>query len=111
LPGIHQLAAEAVAEGGREVILRPAVQRFAEEMEKRLAVHDDDRGADGWKGEDTWWLLDRAKEELTELERSMGHSPSPRKYREVIREAADVANFCMMIADEAREFVADPSTP
>ena len=50
-----------------------------------------------WSRCDVGTLLARAREELDELEQAYESEGCDRK--DVVREAADVANFCMMIAD------------
>jgi len=71
--------------------LRPEVASFAALMEAELRKHDD---RPGWKGEDPHWLLARLNEEVIELANALlDHSKS------LPHEAADVANFAMMIAD------------
>ena len=74
------------------IIPRRAVQWFAIQMERRLVANDDKK--DGWDGCEINWLLDRVKEELRELE----HSLKTGKPSSQIKEAADAANFLMMIA-------------
>ncbi|GIQ61511.1 hypothetical protein PACILC2_00790 [Paenibacillus cisolokensis] len=80
--------------------LRSEVQWFAEQMEENLRENDH-KG--GWENESIYWLFSRLKEESTELLRAVDlvrdlHD-DPKK---IISEAADVANFAMMIADNAR---------
>lgn len=93
--------------------LRPEVAAFAQAMEAKLRENDH-KGRVGWKGEDTNWLLRRLREETDELASVVARqaigaaqytgeaAQNERRdwYRpEVTREAADVANFAMMIAD------------
>jgi len=90
---------------GEEV--RPEVRSFAREMERKLRLNDH-KG--GWSDCNPFWLLYRAREELAELEAEVirrsawgrGVSPKVRKDLDparVLEEAADVANFVMMLAD------------
>ena len=72
--------------------LRPEVAAFAAIMEAELRKHDD---RPGWKNEDVQWLFSRLKDESTELIKAI-HTKGPIS---IGREAADVANFCLMIAD------------
>ena len=74
--------------------LRPAVQWFAEQMEQQLRAND---RKGGWSRETWRWLLDRLLDEAHELEAAClsGEGAS------IIREAGDLANFAMMIADNA----------
>lgn len=94
---LHELAAP----GGEQEALdwRPEVCAFADLMEQKLQANDH-KG--GWRGDAPWPLFLRLKEEVRELADLLG--PGTRgdfaswAYR-VGREAADVANFAMMIAD------------
>lgn len=71
--------------------LRPEVGAFADLMEGELRKHDN---RPGWKECDPEWLMARLKEEAAELARAiLSHEES------IPAEAADVANFAMMIAD------------
>lgn len=90
---------------------RPEVERFADMMEARLRDHDATKGQRGWEGSDPKWLLRRLRHEADELERALMLRTPPCACREagchhmlfrtdsVGEEAADVANFAMMIAD------------
>ena len=80
--------------------VRPAIQWFAEQMEATLQ-RNDHKG--GWCNHDG--LLDRLREETDELHGALvRHNASviaPNTHpNDVVREAVDVANFAMMIADE-----------
>ena len=73
---------------------------FAEAMEAKLRRHDNARGEHGWRDEHEDWLLDRLREETAELARAiLTRVPDDKWRRRVLHEAADVANFAMMIAD------------
>jgi NTP pyrophosphatase (non-canonical NTP hydrolase) len=79
--------------------IRPSVLHFAHHREERLRKHDAERGERGWMSEDVEWLYDRLMEEVAELRKALDldmHFPPVLKWTE---EAADVANFAMMIAD------------
>ncbi len=80
--------------------LRPAVQGFAERMEANLRRHDE-RGTSGWDDETIDFLKARLHEEVDELVIALHMSKAyPGEYKRRARdEAADVANFAMMIAD------------
>jgi NTP pyrophosphatase (non-canonical NTP hydrolase) len=69
-------------------------------MEGKLRENDHKTG---WKAEDPAWLLERLQEEVDELGDAMREAAarpdSAAAKRDVGREAADVANFAMMIAD------------
>lgn len=75
--------------------MRAQVLWFAEQQEKKLALNDH-KGS--WELESLGYLLERLEDELRELLRACAHGD----YRDVIEEAADVANFAMMVADHAR---------
>ena len=78
--------------------LRPEVQWFAEQMELALEANDH-KG--GWGNDSSSALLTRLREETEELKTTLnkGHRLSP---SHAVKEAADVANFAMMIADNAK---------
>lgn len=76
-----------------EIELRPEVKIFAELMEYRLRRHDD---WPGWQGMPYAFLMKRLREEIQELSEALGISNAA-----IIQEATDVANFAMMIADNA----------
>lgn len=80
------------AETPRDVTLRPEVLAFAQVMERKLRQHDAERGA-SWKDCDWQFLRDRLDTEVFEL------TVAVQKDRGVAEEAADVANFAMMLAD------------
>jgi len=72
--------------------MRGEVVWFAEHMEGQLRENDH-KGVDGWKTMSLKWLMHRLRQEINELERAIAGE------KNVIEEAADVANFAMMIAD------------
>lgn len=79
-----------------EVTLREPLRAFAEQCEVQLRANDH-KG--GWENEASDWLLGRLKEEVDELEEIMSlRLATPAA---IAREAADVGNFAMMIADNA----------
>lgn len=82
--------------------LRPQVAAFARLMEAELLKHDD---RPGWKECDPQWLIKRLRGEADELAGALlDHSKS------VGQEAADVANFAMMIVDVCGELDKDQQT-
>jgi len=94
--------------------VRDAVRRLAIVQEEKLREHDEDRGADGWKGDDLFALWTRILDEAVELHGKISDfhlalakhasfgAPIPKTVAlAVIRECADVGNFAAMIADEA----------
>jgi len=77
------------------VTCRASVLWFAGEMEKTL--QDNDRKG-GWGQCGHRWLFERLRQEVDELESAMATVDNQ---AEVIKEATDVANFALMIADLA----------
>lgn len=89
--------------------MRKSVKQFAEEMEKVLKKHDH-KG--GWKYEHFSYLYGRLNEEVGELESSIPpnenlNSLTPRALDVIIKECCDIANFAMMIADNAKRLKAN----
>ena len=75
--------------------IRSEVLMFAKVMEKKLR-RNDHKGH--WKNggyEDFQWFVDRLKEEVEELEEAL----DSRIPEDIADEAADVANYAMMIMD------------
>ena len=75
---------------------RKQVIEFADSMESKLKENDH---KSGWGNLTSSYLLLRLREEVDELEHAIRSGKSS---KEVISEAADVANFSMMLADNAR---------
>lgn len=71
---------------------RPEVEWFAEKMEERLS--DNDHKA-GWENCSFTELLFRLKDEVGEVEYALINRDN------IVYECADVANFAMMIAENA----------
>lgn len=106
--------------------LRPEVAAFAQALEAQLRANDH---KSGWKGDSVSSLMERLKEEVDELVKALcSHlieygrakrgTEEPLLFAdtefEVLKEAADVANFAMMIADVCGGLVcveADDSKP
>jgi len=78
------------------VRLRPSVRWFAGVMEQRLREFDTQRGKRGWRDDPPQALFGRLVEEGLELQKAVDRLIEGDS---IIREAADVANFAMMIAD------------
>lgn len=77
--------------------LRPSVQAFAERMEATLRQHDAKKGGqENWRKDSAASLIDRLEDEAWEVKNALetGGSNS-----DIAREAVDVANFSLMIAD------------
>jgi len=76
---------------------RPEVRAFADLMEAQLRANDH---KPGWKEDNAFALLERLREETEELNRAMyAHDGLEEFQQRIALEAADVANFAMMIAD------------
>lgn len=72
------------------------VLAFADRMEAKLAKNRRKGNRDGWINDDPWALWRRIGDEHMQLIRAMEN----RETAEAIAdEAADCANFCMMLAD------------
>lgn len=91
------VALKGLAEGGtvEPLILgvRPEVARFAANMERRLAEHDEDRG-DEWRTFGVNKLMERLGEETAEFVVAVAVRPEA-----AADEAADVANFAMFLVE------------
>lgn len=74
---------------------RELVQRFSVAMAERLRFNRNMRGKSGWEWMTPKQLLHRAEQELGELRRAV-ESEAPAL--DVVHEAADVGNFCAMLA-------------
>jgi len=88
-PVITQAQALLIDEGNK---IRFELQKFTELMEEKLQQND---YKGGWKNCNTQQLLSYLKGETLELEQAIidGNKEN------IVKEAADVANFAMMIAD------------
>lgn len=85
--------------------VREAVKWFAEQMEKKLRENE---GKGGWDNCNIYWLIQRIREETNELLSAVNlHRDLGATKENIIREAADVANFAMMMADIARKHLKD----
>lgn len=83
--------------------LRPEVQKFAEEMEKQLKANEH-KG--GWKDCTYDFLLSELDKNLNRLRYLNGHrggciAEIKESVKEVNRRCANIANFAMMICDNA----------
>ena len=96
--------------------MRPEVKAFAEEMEKRLAAHDhDSENEEGWAWCRPGWLLNELKSHTGSLQEHVSRlcdsdmelapalATDRARHRDlrhrVVQEAADVANYALMLAD------------
>lgn len=89
-------------------IPREALAWFAGEMERQLREND---AKPGWEMDSLRLLCGRVDDEIRELQRALAdpvnNLSAPRNYstedlQRIVAESADVANFAMMIADNAR---------
>ena len=79
--------------------MRFAVSRFANEMERVLQTHDDEKGTQGWLDDSTVEsLLETLTGEYNELVRAFNDCNEA----QVMSEAVDVANLAMMVYDRIR---------
>ena len=76
--------------------LRDELAWFAQEMEQQLR-RNDHKG--GWDSLSFPRMLQRLKQETKELELAIAKAKKTGKWGDVVGEAADVANFSMMIAE------------
>lgn len=74
--------------------MRKAVKWFANEMERKLSLHDDDKGSDGWLDEPVDYFIKQIKIRCKRIAKCHGDGTS---------NAVDIANFAMMIADNCKE--------
>ncbi len=82
-----------------------AVLSFVVDMKYKLRLNNH-KGH--WKEYDESFLLRRMNDEFKELQEAckfLGADPASRNYLSVIHECADVANFAMMIADNAKRLM------
>jgi hypothetical protein len=74
----------------------PFVLAFAKRMEYKLSLNRHKGDREGWSSMDFWALMDCIDEEVEEVSQCEGMGiPAD----DVANECADVANFCMMLAD------------
>lgn len=79
------------AASSQTAYLRPEVLAFARLMEQQLRAIDH---KPGWQNDTPKALMQRLDEEVQELDEALIHSRE-----QIAKEAADVANFALMIAD------------
>ena len=89
--------------------LRPEVAAFAQAMESQLRKHDATRGKRGWQNDYPQPLMQRLRQEADELDTVLLLGLSPNKPAMALAEAADVANFAMMVADVCGGLTATPA--
>lgn len=88
---------------------QPYVDAFAAEMEKKLAKNRHKGDREGWLKDTPRALFERLIQEVDELHSALADGTDAES---VLSEAADVANFAMMIADTyaARDALAPAAT-
>lgn len=107
----------------KTLILRDEVQQFATAMERQLEKNDH-KGPTGWKSceaiellpklteevKELWWAVDQYTAHIKIMEALIGEKKFAKEEkklarlgREVVREAADVGNLAMMVADCTEE--------
>lgn len=82
--------------GDVNIVPRNAVLRFARAMEEKL--RRDDHTKDGWQDLEIWDLMEMLRGEVRELNDAYTNGGV---LEEIAGEAVDVANFAMMIYDNA----------
>lgn len=90
----------------------PIVLWFAGEMEKKLALPKNRAkgNQENWRGDPPWSLVERLLDETVEVQQcfvSDSENITVTDLPKLIKECADVANFAMMIADQAQQALAD----
>ena len=93
------LEADIPSEGPEELFseVRPELKRFAMEMERTLAKHDEKKGIHGWRKSNVHQLLACLESEIGELKKAIAY----RKHGGLVRESIDIANQAMMLHDLA----------
>jgi NTP pyrophosphatase (non-canonical NTP hydrolase) len=74
------------------------VTAFATTMEEKLQENRHKGGPENWCTKDVDWLLRRLDQEIRELRAAVRLPTADDKVRLIQREAADVANFAMMVS-------------
>jgi len=77
-----------------------ALTAFTHEMAKKLEANSHKHG---WDYTMDQWLLDRLNEEVEELTKALNSEPPVPD--DIVREAADVANFAMFIAAKRLKYM------
>lgn len=79
---------------------KESVEWFEKQMLKKLKANINKRH---WARTSYDYLFNRMKEEVKELGELLLDDKVPYKYRKIISECSDVANYAMMIADKAKK--------
>ena len=90
------------------MIVRPAVQRFAEAMEKILRENDH---KSGWQDMEDSEIFDRITDERDELLLALNGYDDLKTIEKIKDEAVDLANFCMMLFDNNLPKSEKPEAP
>lgn len=88
--------------------LRPEVMAFAQAME-RVLRQNDYKG--GWERMSVPAMSERLDEEVAELQFEIARPPISMIHARILKEATDVANFCMFLADVYGGLRYDPGEP
>lgn len=86
----------------------PYVLKFAERMEAKLAKNRHKGDREGWLKDNPWNLVERILDETVELQQCFSTDGAGagvwllKTPEETADECADVANFCMMVADRVK---------
>lgn len=79
------------------------VLKFAARMEKKLAANRHKGDREGWLKDHPWDLVERVLDETVEVQQSFSRDGDGHIWcdncEKTADECADVANFCMMVAD------------
>lgn len=78
--------------------IRPEIQWFAKQMESKLRENDHKQH---WSKLHPDYLIERLYQEAKELWEAIRNEPP----ENIVKEAADVANFCLFIADNAERMI------
>jgi len=85
----------------------PHVLHFAKRMEAKLAKNRHKGTRENWLKDHPWDLVERILDETVEVQQCFtdsGNGPQFDDAEKLANECADVANFCMMVADSAANF-------
>lgn len=92
---------------------REPVMWFAERMERKLTNHDHDYGYCGWLSSKESWTKDYKKflfQKMLEEVGELAYTSDQDDPEQFIDEAADIANFAMMLADNVRRLYVEGKT-
>lgn len=110
LEALRSKAIDTVCKVAEDIPANPALNWFAKVMDEKLSLNDH---KPGWRNESLGWLFKRLHGELAEAHEACGivtahlaagssREDTEQAINEAINEMADVANYCMMVADSLR---------